>query len=94
MVTKLKDNEYYLPCYDSHKSFYNKAVVITEETKEHFRKILRSYDTEVCYIEDGVLHKTWDGYSATTMRHVQSFCRHYNIECGGKKWWEELQVEK
>jgi hypothetical protein len=59
------------PC-DSHKSFYGKAEVIV--LKDGTR-ILRSYSTYVM-VQDamGNLYRTWQGWSATTGRHIKSFC--------------------
>lgn len=73
------------------KSYYGKAVVI-----ERLNGIicLRSYDTIVCYIGlDGRFVRTWGGYSATTMKHINDFIDFYNINGGGKKWWLSLPVE-
>lgn len=81
-----------LPCYDNRKSFYGKAKVI--ESKEG--RYLQSYDTIVCFLSyGGTFIKLWDGYSVTTMRHVNSFmCFVGWSECGGKSWWDSLEVEK
>ena len=60
-----------LPC-DSHKSFYGKARVFVAESGA---EILHSYDTDVLYRdENGQLFRMWDGWSATTGRHIKSFC--------------------
>lgn len=60
----------YLSPIDGRKSFYGKAVV----SVENGRKVLRSYDTNVCAIEGGrvTLLPLWD-CSATTLRHVKAF---------------------
>ena len=61
---------YTLQPNDSHKSFYNKAFVIYQDDKEY----LQSYDTIVAVkTSDGVIHRTWDDYSATTQRHIKAF---------------------
>ncbi len=54
--------------HDSRKSFYGKASV----TDDGVRKTLRSYMTDVAYIEDGkaVVHGY---YSVTTLRHIKEF---------------------
>ena len=56
--------------YDSRQSFYGKAKVRNEGN----RVILRSYDTDVAYIENGkaVISGT---YSTTTLRHIKEFLK-------------------
>lgn len=83
MVTYLK------PEFDSRKSFYNKAVVKIENNK----KTLYSYNTKICSIVDNVFHKYWNGYSATTMRHISEFRLQNGLPAMGKKEWENLEVE-
>lgn len=79
-------NVYNLIPKDSHNSFYGKAKVL----ENNGLKVLRSYDTDVAYYDaDGKFHKLWDGWSATTGRHIKAF--------GGpasKKEWEALSAEK
>jgi hypothetical protein len=74
---------------DGRKSFYGKAVAI-----EHDNGVieLQSYDTIVARIVDGVFYRLWSGYSATTMRHINSFISAYGVDGGGKKWWVGLEV--
>lgn len=80
-----------LPCYDGHKSFYGKAVIIDGGSGW---RLLKSYDTIVCGIDGkGVFHRFWDGYSVTTMRHINSFCYMYSLPYSGKAWWCGLVVE-
>jgi len=58
------------PC-DSHKSFYGKALVIELENGD---ELLQSYSTIVLIKKpDGKLIRTWDGWSATTGRHIRAF---------------------
>ena len=78
-----------LTCHDTRKSFYGKAKQITKSN----RILCQSYDTIVGYIENGIFHRTWKGYSATTMRHVNSFLIENGISGGGKKWWDSLPIE-
>ena len=84
------------PIYDSRKSFYGKAHVIIDRDNDIYT--LRSYDTDVCrvrYLNSGfVFEKLWDGYSATTMRHINDFVYQYcdRNYGGGKKWWDSLKV--
>lgn len=81
-----------LPCYDSRKSFYGKAKV--KENGTVF--VLYSYDTPVCAYDSvkKVFVRLWKGYSATTMRHINSFLYHYGLPEGDKKWWNNLEVDK
>ena len=83
--------EYDLPA-TRQKSFYGKANIIKEVNREIY---LRYYDTLDAYInKDGEFIRLWDGYSVTTMNHINDFLRFFNIPGGGKKWWEALEVEK
>ena len=56
--------------YDSRKSFYDKANVRTEGD----RTILKSYSTDVAYIENDIAFVK-GSYSKTTSRHVREFLR-------------------
>lgn len=88
----MKDKIFELPCLDNRKSFYGKAQVIEHEGC----KYLKSYNTIVCSITaDGHFVRMWDGYSATTQRHVNSFLDFYGMprELGGKSAWNRLPVE-
>lgn len=78
------------PCYDR-KSFYGKAFILRRTATNDY--ILRSYKTNVAAFTHGKFVRLWNGYSATTMRHVNSFLRFLQIPGGGKKWWDALQVE-
>ena len=73
------------------KSFYGKALV-KETGKE---TILQSYQTEVCKIdENGHFVKLWNGYSNTTMNHINAFLSLFGIPSMKKKEWEALETEK
>lgn len=81
---------YDLPALDNRKSFYGKAKVIEKDNGE---KVLQSYNTQVCKITaSGEFVKMWDGYSVTTMRHINSFLQFFDIPGGGKSWWDSLEV--
>ena len=76
---------------DRAKSFYGKAKIIEMENGE---KVLQSYNTFVCRITAaGRFVRMWGGYSATTMRHVNSFLSFYDMNGGGKSWWDTQPVE-
>ena len=70
------------PQYDSRKSFYNKAHVVTDDDGT---EILYSYDTPVVEIRNGevILKPEWS-FSATTLRHVKEFLRQRGFEAGSK----------
>ena len=54
------------------KSFYGKAKIIKYAETDLIE--LKSYQTIVCDVLDGVFFtRRWGGYSATTLRHVNSF---------------------
>lgn len=84
MVEKIFD----LPCMDGRKSFYGKAKVIECENGS---KILQSYDTYVLKItSDRDVVKLWDGESATTMRHINSFLQFYGKNKISVKDWRKM----
>lgn len=80
-----------LPLADNRKSYYGKAYVY--ETPKGW--LLRSYDTFVALVtRNGKFIRIWGGYSATTMRHVNSFTWMYVPgRPGGKAWWDSLPVK-
>lgn len=81
---------YDLPCFDNRKSFYGKAQVFE---LDNGGKVLKSYNTFVCELTpEKEFVKLWDGYSATTMRHINSFLRFLGYENGGKTFWDMCSV--
>ena len=60
--------------YDSRKSFYGKAKVIT---LNNGTIQLPSYDTIVGEIRDGKYYQLWDGKSQTTTRHIKEFKKQF-----------------
>ena len=81
---------YELTPTDGRKSFYGKARVIELDTGEI---ICKSYQTDVGAIRGGKFVRTWSGYSATTMRHVNAFLAAFGLPGGGEAWWDSLPVE-
>lgn len=68
------------------KSFYGKALVYEYDDG---RRELQSYGTMVCRITaTGEVQRLWDGWSATTQRHINSFLRLYSYGnlCGKANW--------
>lgn len=57
---------------DERKSFYGKAVVMVEDNGT---ETLFSYGTPILKrLVSGELVKLWDGWTATTGRHIKAFC--------------------
>lgn len=74
---------------DARKTFYGKAVV-TEFDNGDIE--LTSFKTIVCRIHNKRIQKLWNGYSATTMRHINAFLKFYDMDGGGKTWWNNLEL--
>lgn len=51
------------------KSYYGKATTRTENNAV----ILKSYNTDVCKIENGKIFRLWAGWSSTTAKHINDF---------------------
>ena len=87
----MKKFELFPQGYERAKSFYGKAQVI----ENNGVKYLKSYNTIVCKIgRNGKFYRFWDGYSQTTMRHINSFCDLYGVPNGGNNWWMNQKVYK
>ena len=72
---------------DSHKSFYGKAKVIVNDNGWY----LQSYDTIVCMIDNkGEFSRLWQGYSVTTMRHINAFRELMGMDPINKAAWCKL----
>ena len=76
---------------DHHKSFYGKAHFFKSANGW---KVLQSYDTWVLAIKGKKIIRLWDGYSATTQRHINAMLDFCGIPAGGKKFWESLPVNE
>lgn len=68
------------PRYDSRKSFYKKAKVITLEDGI---TALKSYNTIVVKII-GTRPLVTDTYSATTLRHIKEFLKQWGYKADSK----------
>lgn len=69
---------------DGRKSFYHKALVEVANGAE----TLYSYGTKIITrAQDGSLERHWDGWSATTGRHIAAFCGL------NKKQFEAMEVK-
>ena len=75
---------------DFQKAFYKKAFVSYYKGTYY----LQSYDTIVASItEDKVFHRLWSGWSATTARHVATFCNCLGVKAPNKKEWYNMPYE-
>jgi len=70
--------------YDSRQSFYGRARLRVEDNKT----ILKSYNTDVAYIEEGTA-VVKDTYSNTTLRHIKEFLKQHGFKADTK-----AQIEK
>jgi len=78
--------KYELTPTDGRKSFYGKAVV---QIEENGTETLLSYGTPIIKrFVSGEMVKLWDGWSATTGRHIKAFCGL------NKAGYEKLELEK
>lgn len=73
---------------DGRKSFYHKAIMYTDTLDGTV--YLKSYETIVAAITDGKLYRCWDGWSATTGRHVNAFAIRNGLGPCGKSLWDKL----
>jgi len=81
-------SKYELTPLDSRNSFCGKALLLM--TVDNIYCL--SYDTIVCGIDrkTGELHKYWNDWSATTMRHINSFLHANGKPTLNKKTWLAL----
>lgn len=64
------------------------------EIKTENGYILQSYYTEVAFIDfDGNFKKLWDGFSVTTLKHVNIFRELHNLKSLSKYEWVMLDCE-
>lgn len=74
------------------KSYYGKAIVIEDKFGN---KRLKSYKTIVAEItKKGKFKRLWEGYSQTTMNHINEFRKENGLEKINAKEWKNMQVEK
>lgn len=64
-------NEYEVCPVGNQKSFYGKAKVLI---LANGMSVLKSYNTLILVKDGERLMKLWDGWSATTGKHIYSFC--------------------
>lgn len=64
----------------------NRAVTIDDGTT----LFLQSYDTLILSIDTftGKVTKLWDGYSVTTLKHINEFLQGFGLSFNKKSWLE------
>lgn len=85
------------PLYTNQKSFYGKATVTVMDDGGDVYMILRSYGTQVVsiYVDSRgtpFVKKLWDGYSATTLRHVNELLRQQGFPKLSARVWRAMEV--
>ena len=79
------------PTMGLRKSFYGNAQICHDVSGID---VLNSYNRPVCMVaHDGRFVRLWDGWSATTARHVNAFRMFHNMPKISKSEWFDLQVE-
>lgn len=73
------------------KSYYWKARVVSLDTGDGC--LLMSYSTVVAVYQRGKFFRTWGGWSATSARHIKSFCLWLGLPTMSKAKWDALPVE-
>lgn len=66
----------------------NRAIVIPVEDGY----ILQSYYTKVAAIRNGEFVKFWNGYSNTTLKHINAFRHYFGMVALSKREWIELET--
>lgn len=69
------------PRFESVNSFYKKATMSDTENGIE----LRSYDTPVAWVNEGVARVNTSHLSATTLRHVKEFLKQKGFKALNKK---------
>ena len=86
------------PLCTNQKSFYGKAcVTVVKYDNGGALYMLRSYDTIVVAVDispDGVpfVKKLWNGYSATTLRHVNELLMQHDFPKLSARVWRAMEV--
>lgn len=72
------------------KNSNNRAIVIENSTYI----FLQSYDTPILRVDKRThtIKKLWNGYSHTTIKHVNEFMYKYGIQFNKKDWMEFTEM--
>lgn len=81
---------------NGNKSFYGKARIAHIESKSgRIYEILISYNTAVCMLDSaGRFVRLWNGYSATTAKHIARFMDRYGLHGVNKAEWLNMPIGK
>lgn len=87
------------PFYTNQKSFYRKAIVTVSYHGYDIYLVLQSYGTNVVMVKiskGGMLNvkRLWDGYSATTMRHVNELLMQEYLPKLSARAWRAMELGK
>lgn len=87
------------PLHTSQKSFYGKARVYAVKDSPDNYYTLYSYGTAVVSVYVGpddipYIKRLWDGYSATTMRHVNELLMQEDFPKLSARAWRSMEVGK
>lgn len=74
------------------EGFCGRALIIPKNGGDEL--VLRSYYTDVCSydLQTGLFTKTWNGYSNTTLKHVNIFREFLGLSKLSKREWIELET--
>lgn len=74
------------------KEFGGRAII---KPDDNGNLILQSYYTEVCRfdLKERKFIKTWNGFSVTTLKHINIFRRFLALNTLSKREWIELSTE-
>lgn len=69
--------------------FGNRALIIPVEDGY----ILQSYYTKVAVIRNNEFYRLWDGFSVTTLKHINAFRSFAGFKPISKREWIEMEVQ-
>ena len=87
------------PFHTNQKSFYRKAMVTVTYNDDCMYLVLQSYETNVVMVKiskGGMpnVKRLWDGYSATTMRHVNELLTQEGFPKLSAHAWRSMEAGK
>lgn len=87
------------PFHTKQKSFYGKARVTVSYNDDDIYLVLDSYDTQVVMVRIAKggrpsVRRLWDGYSATTLRHVNELLMQEGFPKLSARAWRAMEAGK